>query len=121
MLSHINPTRHTRDEMAQFGSGEETAAQLATHFGSGEETAAQLAGRSLGAVKGRHASKGRSKPSGAPGQPKGERKKWPPGTVMGWCPNCGAEGKKGNKHDRPMQQGVRGGSCGRFSLSAPPG
>ncbi len=31
----------------------------------------------------------------------------------------GAEGKKGNEHSQPMQQGVRGRYCGRFSLSAP--
>jgi hypothetical protein len=34
--------------------------------------------------------------------------------------NKGAEGKKGNKHNQPMQQGVPGPQCGRFSLSAPP-
>ncbi len=82
-------------------------------YGGGNVTAAQLAG----AADGRAAGKGRSKPSGAPGQPKGERKKGPPGTVMGWCPNCGAEGKVGNNHDKPMQGGVRGDHCGRFSNS----
>ncbi len=121
---------------AQYGSGKETAAQLATHFGSGEETAAQLAARldtqfgsgketaaQLAAMAKAGRVKGSSSPgSGGPGG-QGSRKrktKWPPGTVMGWCPNCGAEGKKGNKHNQPMQQGVPGPQCGRFSLSAPP-
>jgi hypothetical protein len=83
--------------------------------------ASELNGRSRGGTAG----KGRSKPSGVsgPGGGPGSRRRkteWPEGTVMGWC-KCGAKGKKGNKHDKPMQQGVRGRQCGYFSLSAPPG
>jgi hypothetical protein len=101
----------------QFGSGEETAAQLASHFGSGEETAAQLAARAKGGRNG----KGVSKPgSGNPGG-RGSRKrntKWPPGTVMAWCPNCGAAGGKG--HNQPRQKGEPQRYCGCYSLSGPP-
>ncbi len=98
----------------RFGSGEETAAQLATHFGGGKETAAQLAG----GAKGGRAGKGGSKPgSGKPGGQweSGERKtEWPEGTVMACCPKCGATGKKGNKHNHPRQQGEPLRSCGRY-------
>ncbi len=78
----------------QFGSGKETAAQLETHFGSGKETAAQ--------VKGGRAGLGVSKP-GCGGVATGERKKWPEGTVKGWCGNCGAEGGKGKQHNEPKK------------------
>jgi hypothetical protein len=105
---------------ATFGSGEETAAQLAARFGGGEETAAQRAGP----AKGRNAQKGRSKPSGVPGHTgPGCRKRkteWPEGTVMAWC-KCGAMGAKGEGHNKPMQKGEPVRWCGRFSLSAPPG
>ncbi len=69
------------------------------------------------------AGAGRSRPgSGGPGG-QGSRKRkteWPEGTVMAWC-KCGAKGPKGKGHNKPMQGGVRGGWCGSFRLSAPPG
>jgi hypothetical protein len=103
-----------------FGSGKETAAQLAAQFGSGKETAAQLdslaAGRSRGGANG--STRGGSKPGSGPTNGPGKRKDWPPGTVMAWCPNCGAAGGKGKRHDKFIAEG--GGHCGRYSLSAPP-
>ncbi len=48
----------------------------------------------------------------------------PEGTVMGWCPNCRAEGKKGNAGPRARrgtrttsQQGEPQRYCGLYSLS----
>jgi hypothetical protein len=69
-------------------------ARLAAQFGSGEETAAQLAAR-FGAPKGGRAGKGSSKQRAD--QRAGQAEKKPEGTVMGWCPNCRAEGGEGKK------------------------
>ncbi len=128
---HAGPAGWTAAQLAarldtQFGSGKETAAQLAgaleTHFGSGKETAAQLAAQFGGMAGKQTASKGRAKGSsstgGGPINGPGKRKDWTEGTVMAWCPNCGAAGGKGKRHDKFKAEG--GGHCGRYSLSAPP-
>jgi hypothetical protein len=103
-------------------SGEETAAQLAAQFGSGKETAAQLAAQFGGVAGKQTASKGRvdgsSSTGSGPTNGPGKRKDWSEGTVMAWCPNCGAAGGKGKRHDKFKAEG--GGDCGRYSLSAPP-
>ncbi len=68
-----------------------------------------------GWAKGGHAGKGGSKP-GCGFNVAGERKtEWPEGTVMAWCPKCGATGKKScNNHNHPRQQGEPLRSCGRY-------
>jgi hypothetical protein len=61
-------------------------ARQATHFGSGEETPTQLDARAKGGRAGKGSSKQRAD------QRAGQAEKKPEGTVMGWCPKCGAEG-----------------------------
>ncbi len=48
----------------------------------------------------------------------GGRKQWPAGTVLGWCPNCGAQGKFKAKHNKPgYDSRKKRVSCGRYSFT----
>ncbi len=71
--------------VARLGGRSETPAELPAQCGSGST------------VEGGRAGKGGSKPGAGgwgPHHP-GKHRDWPEGTVMGWCPNCGAGAGRG--------------------------